>query len=105
MTTSFFSLLALLLGVWVWQINLRARELAQRSCRHACQHYGVQLLDDTVALEGIRLRRDSSGQVRIERRYVFEFSSTGASRQAGLVVVLGRRVEFLALDGGELFVP
>jgi hypothetical protein len=65
----------------------------------------VQLLDDTVALEGMRLRRDGTGRVRIERRYVFEFTNTGASRLAGLVVVLGNRVEILALDGGELFIP
>jgi len=97
--------MAVLLLVWIWQISLRAREIAHQSCRRACQHYGVQLLDDTVALEGLRLRRDRSGRVRIERRYVFEFTSTGATRQAGLVVVLGGRVEFLALDGGELFIP
>jgi len=105
MTTTFFSLLALLLGVWLWQNSLQAREIAHRACRRACEHYGVQLLDDTVALEGLRLRRDDSGRVRVERRYVFEFTNTGASRQPGLVVVFGRRVEVLALDGGELFIP
>lgn len=104
-----FSLLLLLslLGavVWFWQDSLVARELAHSASVRACRQYGVQLLDDTVALDGLWLRRDETGQIRLERRYLFEFTESGTSRQRGVVVMLGRRTEVLAMDGGDLFIP
>jgi len=104
-----FSLLLLLslLGavVWFWQDSLVARELAHSASVRACRQYGVQLLDDTVALDSLWLRRNGTGQIRLERRYLFEFTESGTSRQRGVVVMLGRRTEVLAMDGGDLFIP
>lgn len=91
--------------VWFWQDSLVARELAHSASQRACRQYGVQLLDDTVALDGLWLRRDGTGKWHLERRYLFEFSESGVSRQRGLVVMLGRRTEILAMDGGDLFIP
>lgn len=105
---SFASLVALLglgLLLWFWQDSLRARERAKDACLRACRSYGVQLLDDTVALDGLWPRRGGSGRLQLERRYTFEFSSNGASRSGGVVVLCGQRVEVLALDGADLFIP
>ena len=88
-----------------WQDSLRAREKAKDACLRACRSYGVQLLDDTVALEKIWMRRNESGRVCLERRYVFEFTDGGMQRNGGLIVMLGARVDILALDGGDLFIP
>lgn len=98
-------LLALAAIVWLWQFNLRARETAIQACRRACNKYGVQLLDDTIAADGLWLRRSRRGTIQLERRYVFEFTTSGATRQTGLIVLLGNQVTVLALDGQELLVP
>lgn len=92
------------LAGWFWQDSLRAREGAHSACRNACRRAGVQLLDDTVALDRLWLRR-AAGRLCLERRYTFEFTITGADRNSGLVVVLGGRVEVLALDGHDLLIP
>lgn len=91
--------------IWFWQDSLVARELAHAASLRACRLSGVQLLDDTVSLDRLWLRRDSHGQWRLERRYLFEFSESGITRQPGLVIMLGHHTEVLAMDGGDLFLP
>ncbi|HXH02218.1 MAG TPA: DUF3301 domain-containing protein [Candidatus Competibacteraceae bacterium] len=100
-------LLLLLLGLaaLIWQSHMRARERAQLAGRHACEQRAYQLLDDTVAIEGLRLRRDEHGRLRLERRYGFEFSDGGDTRRRGSIVLLGDRVELVWLEGGEWQLP
>ena len=100
-------LLLILLGLilWFWQDSLRARERAKQACQQICRSYGVQFLDDTVALDHIWLRRNANGRLRMERRYTFEFSGSGADRSAGVAILFGVEVEVLALDGSDLFIP
>lgn len=100
-------LLLLLLGLalWFWQDSLRARELARTAGTRACRLSSVQLLDDTVALERLWLRRDAGGRLQLERLYVFEFSDTGETRRRGSVTMLGGRVEVVAMEGGDLLIP
>jgi hypothetical protein len=103
------SILLLLIGLgiflWFWQDSLRAKELAREACLRACRRYGVQLLDDTVALDKLWLRRNNNGRLILERRYTFEFTNTGISRTGGVVVMVGNAVEILAMDGADLFIP
>ena len=87
------ALLLLVLGLWFWQETLRARELATLACQRACQSYEVQLLDGSVALASIRMRRRHSGGVELVRSYAFHFSYDATDRQYGNVVVVGRQVE------------
>ena len=82
--------LAAVASYW-WQAHT-VRELALTATRAHCQRFDVQLLDETVALRRVRLRRDSGGQLRFERTYQFEFASTGDERYRGWAVMLGRRV-------------
>ncbi len=95
------------LGVilWFWQDSLRARELAKHAGARACRETGVQLLDDTVALEKISLRRNRRGRVCLERTYAFEFTDNGTIRRPGIIIMMGGRVEVLSMDGGDLFIP
>lgn len=97
-------LLLLLLGVvlWLCQVNLRARETAGKACVLACRRCGVQLLDDTVALEQFKLRRDRGIFLHSERIYRFEFSDTGLTRQLGRLIMVDQRVEVVYLEGGDL---
>jgi hypothetical protein len=103
--TNLLLLLALGLIIWFWQDSLRARESACKASVLACQQYGVQLLDDTVALEKLTLCRAYSGFLRIQRIYRFEFTETGATRHLGRIVMLGRHVEVMHMKDGDLLVP
>ncbi|MBK7541200.1 MAG: DUF3301 domain-containing protein [Candidatus Competibacteraceae bacterium] len=93
------------IGLWFWRDSLGAREQARVASARACQQNGVQLLDDTVALERLWLRRDRDGRLKLERLYVFEFTDTGQNRQIGSVLLVGWRVEVLQMEGGDLLLP
>ena len=106
---SFSFLLGFLLvtgiGLWFWRDSLGAREQARAASARACQQTGMQLLDDTVALERLWPRRDRDGRLKLERLYVFEFTDTGLVRRTGSVLLVGWRVEVLHMEGGDLLVP
>lgn len=87
-----------LAAIWLWIDSLRARERAVTAGRATCRRYGVQLLDDTVAIAGLRLARGSDGRLAIERRYVFEFSETGDNRRQGAMVLLGAELADIVLE-------
>ncbi|HJS37304.1 MAG TPA: DUF3301 domain-containing protein [Burkholderiales bacterium] len=82
----------------LWSDSLRARERAVSAGRAACERYGVQLLDDTVAFARLRLGRDADGRLRLRRTYSFEFSETGDNRRQGAIVMLGAQLEDLRLE-------
>jgi len=92
------ALALLLAAAFLWVDSLRARERAVSAGREACARYGVQFLDETVAFTRLRLARAPSGQLRLRRTYVFEFSETGDNRRQGSIVMLGARVEAMQLE-------
>ena len=55
-------------------------ESATRVCRQVCQSYGLQFLDQTVALQRLRLRWTPSGP-RLQRTYQFDYSLEGEGRR------------------------
>lgn len=82
-------LLVLLLAiVGLWLKLSRAREMATTEARRQCQRYGLQLLDETVGLGGLRLRR-FNGQRLLEWRYDFDVSIDGDDREPGRLWVVG----------------
>lgn len=87
-----------LAAVWFWVDSLRARERALKAGRGACRRYGVQLLDDTVAIARLRLARDRDGRLTLERHYVFEFSETGDNRRQGSMVLIGAELSDIQLE-------
>src|SRR4051812_9879153 len=86
------------LAVLVWIDSLRSRERALGAGRAACSRYGVQLLDDTVAIAALSMARDAEGRLRLRRTYVFEFSDTGDNRRSGSIVILGAELQDLQPD-------
>lgn len=98
------SLLLFAAAVWLWLDSLKAREIAVRAARAACAAEQLLLLDDTVAIANLKLRRNDDGQVQLQRAYDFEYSDTGNNRLTGSVVLLGHRVTLLnigvRLDAG-----
>ncbi len=101
-----FALIALTFLVWFWADSMRARECALRACAQACKEINTQLLDQTVALQRIRIARDRNGRAAWLRTYRFEYSLDGAQRLRGSVIMRGRTVETVAIqspDGATQF--
>jgi hypothetical protein len=84
-------LLLILAGAYAWQNALRARERARALCFDLCTQANVQLLDQTVALQRMRLIKGPHG-LRMRRDYRFDFSVDGRDRHRGT----------LSLVAGEL---
>jgi hypothetical protein len=91
-----YSTLAALVTVgallWLWRDSLGARELATRISRRTCEAEGVQFLDDTVALAGVR-PVFTRGRPQLRRVYHFEFSRSGDDRAGGSVTLTGAHVD------------
>ena len=92
------ALLAFGAVILFWFDSMRARERALRIAHSACNRHGLQLLDQTVALSRLRLRRDGGGTVKPFRTYGFEFSIEGGERRTGEVDLLGARPAGVRLD-------
>lgn len=92
-------LIALLLVAYLyWFSGQQAKEIALRAVRAHCLNLEVQMLDEYVALSGIRLRREQAGDIRLQRTFLFEFSSTGNERYNGVCMMLGKRVESIQME-------
>lgn len=83
-------LLLLSLGGWLWHAHGR-RELALALVRQACLREDVLLLDDNVAVRGLRLQKDRQGRRRLVREFTFEFTVTGEQRHPGRLLLQGSR--------------
>jgi hypothetical protein len=77
---------------WQWWDGLQKRELALQAAQRACAQAGVQLLDSSVSLRKMALRRDENQRARLYREFAFEYSASGEDRQVGRVYMLGARV-------------
>jgi hypothetical protein len=98
---SFLDVSALLLlacAAWLWLDSLKARETAIRATKAACNSENLMLLDDTIAIRGIRLSRNDDGALQLHRVYGFEYSDTGNNRRTGTLAMLGNSVLVINLD-------
>jgi hypothetical protein len=92
------AIVLLLAAIALWIDSLRARELAVRAGRSACERYSLQFLDDTVSFARLGLGRNEEGDLRLSRTYSFEFSDTGNNRRRGAIRVLGAEIDDLSLE-------
>lgn len=86
---------------WWWR-GYAMKEVALRAARMHCRSFDVQLLDESVVLRGLWLKRDAGGNPRVRRSYTFEFTSTGDERYHGCIVMLGAAVETIQLEPHRL---
>lgn len=97
-------LLALLAIGGLWLTLSRARDHAIQEARLRCREHGLQLLDETVGLSGLRLRRLHGHRV-VERRYSFEVSIDGDDREPGHLWMVHNMLTALVLPTIELYTP
>ena len=90
---------------WFWLDSLKVREAAVKAARAACASEGLQLLDDTVSIAGLKTVRDAQGRIRLQRAYDFEYSDTGDNRRKGSLVLQGRRVVLFNVGSREAQLP
>lgn len=94
-------LLVVLVGVvGLWLKLSVARERAMHEARRLCQQHDLQLLDESVGLRRIRVRR-VNGLRRIERCYAFDVSIDGKDRQPGRVWMIDNTVTSVSLPPTE----
>jgi hypothetical protein len=86
-----------LLG-WLWWDSRGVAERATMAARNYCSNAGVSFLNDTVAWQKIRLKRNRNGRMQLQRTYFFEFASDMQQRYRGEIKMLGKRVESISLD-------
>jgi hypothetical protein len=98
MLDDIFLIVLLLVAYLYWSTAQQVKELALKATRAHCLDMEVQMLDEYVALDGIRLKRDEAGKVHVRRSFLFEFSSTGNERYNGRIVMLGRQVESIHME-------
>lgn len=96
-------LLLLAALAWLWYDSLRARDAGIQAVRAACAAEDLQLLDETVAIAGLRPARDDEGRMTLRRVYEFEYTDTGDNRRRGSIVMLGQRA--LVINIGLRSVP
>ena len=85
--------------IWFWLDSRRAHEFSVGICRHLCSQHDVILLDETVALDRIKLRRADNGRIQFERAYRFEYSDNPGHRDSGVLTLLGLRPVEVIING------
>jgi hypothetical protein len=96
-----FLLLIIVAVSITWYESLRAREMAIRYCHHLCRETNLQLLDQTVSLVSISIKRARNGNLTLLRKYQFEVSENGVDRYSGFITLLGSRIIESRLEGPD----
>ena len=97
--TSIFLLLLIVVLVLLWQASQRSRDTAIATARQTCQQQGLQFLDGTAALEGIKPYFTSADGPGLQRTYTFDYSEDGIERRTGCIILRNTRVSAVLLDG------
>jgi len=90
--TELFLILLLVLIGWFWFDSSRVGELARRTGFKLCQQHKLQFLDDTVHLSKLYLGKNSYGQLKLLRRYRFEFTNNEYRRYNGEITFAGMQL-------------
>ena len=89
MMTALILLIALGSGMLAWSSARGAAERARGVAARVCRDAQVQLLDETVSLHRLGLRRNQHGRVRLLRPYRYEYSRDGLERVPAALALLG----------------
>jgi len=81
-----------------WWNTMGIRLQAYNAAKRHCQELGLQLLDQSVMLKRVRIKRNRAGGLSLQRIFAFEFASTGDERYCGEVQLLGRSLVDVTVD-------
>lgn len=94
-------LFLLSVAIYIWYESMRAREQVISHCRRLCNESGFQLLDQTVSLSSLSLKKYGVLSFSLQRVYSFEVSKTGVERLAGDIVLRGKWIIASRLEGPD----
>lgn len=86
------AIIALGLIAYYWSYTQKLKACAVRGAKKRCNEAGVQFLDHTVVYHKMRWFKNASGQRRIQREYLFDFTSTGEQRYVGKVYLQAHHI-------------
>ena len=91
-----------LAGVTWWRL-LKGKELARAAAAKTCREHGLVLMDDTVMLHSIQLRKQDPVNAW-GLRYRFDYARNGVLRRGGVVILAPghRPVTVIETDKGPL---
>jgi hypothetical protein len=98
MTVEIIGCLSILTGIWCWSAAKTSQEQAYLAVKQHCRFLQLQMLDDYVAFNAIKIKRDELGRLRLFRSYRFEFSATGNERYNGTITLLGHKTLNIQLE-------
>lgn len=102
MTGLLIFVLGAMAGIGWWRLS-QGKELARHAAAAVCRQHGLVLMDDTVMLHNVQLRREDP--VRAWGfRYRFDYARNGILHQGGTVLLTpghGATV-VIATDSGQL---
>lgn len=83
-------ILLIALGVFAvsWLRFARVKELAVKQAKKYCNDQGVDLLDDTVTLSGVKLKRDADGRSCLQRSYLMNFYNPLTEVKASALIIM-----------------
>lgn len=84
--------------VWYWWRAKAITDFVRQAARRYCKTMDVLLLDDAVFLRGIWVKRDDNGRLRVWRRFLFDFTTTGEERYTGRIIMLGHKIMHMELE-------
>lgn len=86
-----------------WWRLLNGKELARRAAAASCREHGLVLIDDTVMLESVQLRKREPARAW-GLKYRFDFARDGILRKGGLVLIAPGRhpIVIIETDKGPL---
>jgi hypothetical protein len=96
--TSISLLLLIVILVLIWQASQRSRDTAIETARQTCLRQGVQFLDGTAVLQGIKPFFSSADGPGLQRTYTFDYSEDGIGRRTGCIIIRNTRVSAVLLD-------
>ncbi|RKF18116.1 DUF3301 domain-containing protein [Alginatibacterium sediminis] len=91
MTVEVWALLAMFIGFAAFSRQRKDAEWAGKLINKRCDELDLQLLE--VSLRSIGFRR-TQGRLSWQRRYQFDFSSTGDTRYQGLLILSRSNFQF-----------
>lgn len=85
MTGLIILIVAGLTAIGWWRL-LKGKELARHAAAASCSAHGLILIDDTVMLESVQLKKEDPARAW-GLKYRFEFARNGVPRKGGIVLI------------------
>ena len=94
-------LILLVLLIYIWYETLRLREYVLIKCQQVCRESHLQLLDHTIALTALSIKKHPGDGFSLHRCYGFEYSINGTERLRGYVDLAGRKILAVRLEDAK----